>query len=332
MLNRLLHMGGAALLLASATFSGAEDRPPQNTASPSSGTLEIGGRFSSTDGDEARFERYRDLRNGANINLFYGRATASWTFDLKAKNAGYRDQAYALSFNSRRLKANAKFEQTPLNYGYGLRTPFDCTAGNCALDPAMRALVQSGSAIGVPTSANQLPAGSVYNSIARSFDLRSRRDTLTADLRISATDNLDLLFGFNSYKRSGSMPYGAAFAFRNALELPVTIDNRETDWTVGVEWASHQGMFHIEYQRLKFDQAIPSFTFDNPDFATDFCKYGLDNQPPGVCYDPSGYSNANGPATGRMSLQPSTSVDRIKWMGMVKLPICTSTTPAERRT
>jgi hypothetical protein len=325
MRNRLLlMMGSAALLLASVTYSGAEDKPQSGTASPSSGTIEIGGRFGSLDGDEARYERYRDLRDGANVNLLYSKATEKWTFDLKAKNVAYRDQAYTLAFNSKRLKANVKFDQTPLNYGYDLRTPFNCTAGNCALDAATRAQVQAKTAIGVPGTAAQLPVGSVYNSLARSFDLQSRRDTIAADLRISATDNLDLLFGVTSYKRSGSMPYGAAFAFNNAMELPITIDNRETDWTAGIEWASHQGMFHIEYQHMKFDQAIPSFTYDNPLFATDFCQTGIALQPVGTCFDPNGYSNGNGPAKGRTALPPSTSVERINWLGMVKLPARTT--------
>ena len=128
----------------------------------------------------------------------------------------------------------------------------------------------------------------------------------------------------SSYKRSGQQPYGASFAFNVATELPIVIDNRETDWTAGIEWASHQGMFHVDYQHQKFDQNVPSFTFDNPQFATDFCRYGNATNPPGVCYDPSGYSNGNGPATGRMSLPPSSSVDQINWMGMVKLPARTT--------
>ena len=60
MRNRLM-IGTAALLLASATFAGAQDKPQQATT-PSNGTIDIGGRFTDVDGDEARYERYRDLR------------------------------------------------------------------------------------------------------------------------------------------------------------------------------------------------------------------------------------------------------------------------------
>ncbi len=318
MRNRLM-IGTAALLLASAGFAGAQDKPQPETT-PSNGTLDIGGRFTTTDGDEARYERYRDLRDGANANFLYGKETANWTFDVKAKNIGYRDGNYKIAFSSKRVKFNAMFDQIPLNYSYEASSPFNCTAGACTLDAGLRTRVQSGTAVGVPQNAGQLSGGSIYNSIARPFDLQSRRDTIKADLRISATNNLDFIFGVNTYKRSGNMPYGAGFAFNNAVELPIVIDNRETELSAAVEWASHQGMFHVGYEHDKFNQNIPSFTFDNPQRATDFCRYGNPAGAPGTCYDPSGYTNGNGPAFGRMSQPPSNSVDTVNWMGMVKLP------------
>ncbi len=326
MRNRLM-IGAAALLLASAPFAGAQEKPQQEPEKPqqqpatvSSGTVDIGGRFTSTTGDEARYERYRDLRDGANVNLLYNKETPNWTFGVKAYNIGYRDGRYLLNFNSRRVKLTAMFDQTPLNYSYETRTPYDCTAGNCSLDPALRAAVQAKSAVGVPANVGQLAGGSVYNSIANPFDLQSRRDTISAQARISATDNLDFIFGVNSYKRSGNMPYGASFAFNVGTELPIVIDNRETELSAAVEWASHQGSLHLGYQHSKFNQNVPSFTFDNPQFATDFCRTGLPNQAPGTCYDPSGYSNGNGPAFGRMAQPPSNSLDTVNWMGLVKLP------------
>ena len=323
MRNRLM-IGAAALLLASATFAGAQDKPQQESTPSSSGSIDVSGRFTSTDGDEARYERYRDLRDGVDANFKFSKETANWTFDVKAKNIGYRDGRYELFFNSKRVKFNAMFDQTPLNYGYYTETPYNCTAGNCGLSSDLRTQVQNGKAVGVPQNVGQLASGSAYDSIANPFDLQSRRDTIKADLRISATDNLDFIFGVNSYKRSGNMPYGMGFAFNNASELPMVIDNRETELNAAVEWASHQGMFHVGYEHDKFNQSIPSMTFDNPQRATDYCKFGVAGQAPGTCYDPSGYTNGNGPAFGRMAMAPSNSVDTVNWLGMVKLPAKTT--------
>jgi Putative outer membrane beta-barrel porin, MtrB/PioB len=315
MRNRLT-IGTAALLFASATLALAQDKPQDQTAAPANGVIDIGGRITSTTGDEARYERYRDLRNGANINFLYTRETENWTFDAKATNVGYRDGRYTMNFNSRRVKASFLFDSTPLNYSYETETPYNCTAGSCTLDPTLRAAVQARTAIGVPQTVANLVTGSVYNSIARPFDLQSRRDTLAAEARFSATDNLDFLVGVKTYKRTGNMPYGSSFAFNVATELPVVIDNRETEIHVGAEWASHQGMFKVGYQHSKFDQNIPSYTFDNPQFAT---NYNL-NTTTVTGYDPSGYSNGNGPAYGRMAMPPSNTLDTVNWMGMVKLP------------
>ena len=322
MRNRLM-IGTAALLLASATLAAAQDKPQQATT-PSNGTIDIGGRFTSTDGDEARYERYRDLRDGVNANFLYNKETVNWTFDFLAKNIGYNDSHFELNFNSRRWKLTALFDQTPTNYAYYTRTPYNCGAGNCSLDANLRSQVQAKTAVGIPTLPAQLAGGTVYNSIANPFDLQSRRDTFAAELRFSATNNLDFILGVNTYKRSGNMPWGASFAFPVGIELPLEIDNRETDWTAAVEWASHQGMSRFEYQHQNFDQSISSLRWDNPQMATDFCRFGLAGQPPGTCWDPSGYTNGNGPAYGLMALPPSNSVDRFNWMGMIKLPARTT--------
>jgi len=330
MRNRLM-LGTAALLLASATCVWAQDTPQQKETAPTSGAIDIGGRFTSTTGDEARYERYRDLRNGANVNLLFNKETADWTFSVKATNVGYRDGRYAMSFNSRKVSATFLFDSTPLNYSYDTRTPYACTAGNCTLDSGLRAQVQASrgagptftnpsTIVGVPQTVAQLSTGSIYNSIARQFDLQSRRDTVAANIKYSATDNLDFLFGINSYKRSGNMPYGASFAFNDATELPMVIDNRETEINVGVEWASHQGMFKVNYEHSKFQQNIPTFTFDNPLFAADYCKTGISGAAPGTCFDPSGYSSGGGAAKGRLAMAPSNTMGTLSWMGMVKLP------------
>jgi hypothetical protein len=313
-------IAAVVLLLASATFAQAQ----QDTSS-SSGTLDLGGRFTSTTGDEARYERYRDLRDGANINLLFNKQTENWNFDIKAFNIGYHDQRYTLNFNSQRVKLNLFFDQTPTNYAYYTRTPFNCTAGDCSLDAGLRAQVEAGRAVGVPQNTGQLLGGTVYNTIARQFDLQSRRDTFAGEARLSATDNFDFILGFNTYKRTGNMPWGANFAFPLLMEVPLEIDNRETEMKVGIEWASHQGMFNATYEHAKFDQNIPTFRYDNPQRVTDFCEYGLSGQAPGTCYDPRGYIVATGgPNDGLMSMFPTNSRDTFSTTAMVKLPVNTT--------
>jgi hypothetical protein len=324
MRNRLM-IGTAALLLASATVAWAQGKPQEQTTTPSNGSVDIGGRFTSASGDEARYERYRDLRSGVNANVIFNKETENWTFNVKATNIGYRDQRYTVDYNSKRVKVSFLFDSIPLNYGYDLKTPYVCTTGNCALDPGMRANIQNargtGSTpvngttwIGVPQTLAQVQTGTSYNSIARTFDMQSRRDTVAADLRFSATDNLDLLLGVKSYSRSGNQPWGIGFAFNNLVEIPLVVDNRETEIATGVEWASHQGMFRVVYEHSKFSQNVPTLTVDNPIHATDW------NSTPGTGYDPNGYTNAHGAALSKMAMAPTNTLDTVNWLGMVKLP------------
>jgi hypothetical protein len=325
MRNRLM-IGTAALLLASATVALAQQATPQEqTTTPSNGSVDIGGRFTSTSGDEARYERYRDLRSGVNANLIFRRDTENWAFDVKAANIGYRDQRYAVGFNSKRLKAKVLFDSTPLNYGYDLMSPYACASGNCTLDPAMRTTIQTSrgtgatpinlaAIVGVPQTLAQVQTGTLYNSIAKPFDMQSRRDTFVADLRYSATDNLDLLLGIKTYSRSGNQPWGIGFAFNNLVEIPMVIDNRETEIGTGIEWASHQGMFRLTYEHSKFSQSVPTLNVDNPLHATNW------SSTPGTGWDPNGYTNAHGAAMSKMAMAPSNTLDTVNWLGMIKLP------------
>ncbi len=119
MRNRLM-IGAAALLLASATTASAQGTPQQETTPPSNGVVDIGGRFTSMSGDQARYERYRDLRSGVNANVVFNKETENWVFNVKASNIGYRDQRYTMDYSSERVKVSFLFDSIPLNYGYDL--------------------------------------------------------------------------------------------------------------------------------------------------------------------------------------------------------------------
>ncbi len=90
MRNRLM-IGTAALLLASATLArgaaeqAAGSRPPTRLERDPSTSA---GVSRPPTGDEARYERYRDLRNGANVNLLYNKETRE--LDLRREGAEHR--------------------------------------------------------------------------------------------------------------------------------------------------------------------------------------------------------------------------------------------------
>ena len=86
----------AALLLASASVARAQTPPtkPEPPAVPSLGLFDIGYRGGDVNGDEARFERYRDLRPGASTWFEINKRAQTYRFKADAFNVGYRDQSY----------------------------------------------------------------------------------------------------------------------------------------------------------------------------------------------------------------------------------------------
>src|SRR6187397_2601423 len=80
----------------------------------------IGGRFSSVDGDQARFQRYQDMRDG----LYFSGARyaidapeGDWAFRALADNVGWRDQRYAAGYErTGRFTVSGMWDQIPQFY------------------------------------------------------------------------------------------------------------------------------------------------------------------------------------------------------------------------
>jgi MtrB/PioB family decaheme-associated outer membrane protein len=347
MRNRIIL--SAAIVLVSAGIAIAQTPPPQakppaqptpaapaEPPLPSLGSIDFGARITGTDGDEARYERYRDLRDGVSSLFRIGKETDTYFVDASASNAGYHDQRYKLNYQRHRLNFDFQFDAIPLNYSYLTVSPWRVgDDGVLTIDQNLRQQVQNRTAVGVPCAPGAPPAScsnptqagqalanrSIYNTNLSGFEIVSRRDTTSIGLVYEATRNVDVNFSFASAAKSGHMPWGASFSFNNANELPLPLDNRTNDITAGVAWANQKGMFRLGWDGSFFNNQIQTLTWDNPIRATDF-NNGL--LPPNGPYDPSGYSNGNGPARGHMSLPPSNSMNVVSIMGLYKMARRTS--------
>ena len=125
-----------AFILAIAVSASAQDalpspRPapgpaPEPAANVAAGEAEFGGRISGIAGDSARFQRYRDLRDGPTLDRGrYGRTTPAWEVHAALEHAGYRDQRYIAAFNRYgRVKVSVEWDQVPLFYSRDTRTPY----------------------------------------------------------------------------------------------------------------------------------------------------------------------------------------------------------------
>src|SRR6476469_9411194 len=113
-----------ALLVTSATYAQAQDakpvsaQPQQAVSSftPQFGNVDFGYRGTSFTGDEARYNRYRDLRDGPYIDRFrFARENETTAFRAEARNVGYRDQRYFADLQSiGKVRASFEFNSNPL--------------------------------------------------------------------------------------------------------------------------------------------------------------------------------------------------------------------------
>jgi MtrB/PioB family decaheme-associated outer membrane protein len=308
----VLAAAGEVLAQPPASQSGTPPAQPAGgdagTETPSPLTIDIGYRASTVDGDRARFERYQDLRkNGLNLNVFGSGSGEGWAVDFGARNVGYHDQQYDASINARgKLRAQVGFFQLPLNYGFAedgfVQTPY--TAG-LLLDDATQAAAQLGRAVAWTANPTQTSA---WVAQAHPIDLASRRSQLDASLVYSPVPSLDVNAAVRTYSRTGSQPWGASWGFSQAAELPLALDNRTTDFTVGAEWARTRGGVQLSLDNSTFTNDSDVLTWDNPQASTD--------------------SLTRGAARGLMAVMPGNSMTTFRGAGVLHLPARSHVTAA----
>jgi len=337
----------AAVLLLLPHLAAAQAQPAQAPAA--TGTVDVGGMFTTADGDEARFERYRDTRDGAYTSLALNRETGSYLFDARASHIGYRDQRYTVDYSRRRLDFGFNWISLPLNYSYLTRTAYTTNGATLTLPDSAQGAVQGstnatndGTAVGVPCAPGAPPATcntpatvaqakanrSIYDTLANPFDLRHTRHTAAFAVNVAATSALALDAKVISSLRDGQQPWNASFAFNNAVELPQPIDQRTNDIGIGASWANRKGMVRVGWDGSWFNNSHQVLVWDNPIRLTDFNNGNtLFNCLPngtGGPWDCNGYSNGNGPAQGREALAPSNMMNVVSAVAMYKLALRTT--------
>jgi hypothetical protein len=308
----------AVFLLFSGCVAVAQQDSEGREPKPPTGDIDIGYRYTSTSGDSAQYERYRDLRDGVFSNATFSMETGKYLFNFHGQNAGYRDQSYESSLKSKRLNIQLFRNSTPLNYSYETSTPWvQSQPGVFTLSPTARAAVQSGKAVGIPGSVAAAQQTSIYQGLETPFRLQQLRDETGVKLKYMITKDFSLKGSFASSHKTGYQPFGMSFAFNNANELPLPLDNRTNDLSAGFDWVKPQAIFSASFDRSSFTNKFKQIEWDNPQRLTDFSN---GKTVPNGPYDPSGYSNGNGPATGLMSTFPDNSVSTVSLKGQYKMP------------
>jgi MtrB/PioB family decaheme-associated outer membrane protein len=303
MRTRLFVIG--ALLLVPAGFAQAQNQQQQvnptsgqmapaqgSVFQPTLGHVDFGFRAEDINGDKARYNKYRDFRQGAYLDRFsFEKETSTMFFRAEANNVGYRDQRYYAAFQDiGRLKASFEWNQVPLFLSADSRSLYTHQGGGVlAIGDAVQQTLQAAVAAG--TAARDLAIAQAAGG-AGGFDLRSRRDVGAFNLVYSINRDMDFKVDVKNTLRSGSQVFSFGFGtspgLNPSVELPAPIDDRTTDVRGVLEFANQKGMFAVGYTGSWYDNSIPTVRFDNPLRAVDI---------------------AGGPSVGQASWWPtSTSV------------------------
>ncbi len=256
------------------------------------GAVDFGARVTRIHGDQARFQRYRDLRPGVYAtNLLAGRRTEGWNVEAQAWNVGYRDQRYQVEVQRvGRLSASFLWDQIPLFVSRDTRTLYTQAApGGFRLEDSLQQQIQA--------TAKTLRD---FEDQATRFELRTVRNIGQADMVLSLNRAIDLAVTVKNTTRQGALPFGATFGFNNAVELPMPVDTRTTDVRTALEWANTKGMVRIGWDGSAFDNNVETVTWDNP------LRFGPDL--------------AGAPSQGRMGLPPGNTLTYVHGTGAISTP------------
>jgi MtrB/PioB family decaheme-associated outer membrane protein len=294
-LMRSMPIAALALWLTLPAAAAAQEAAPaEDTAgslfAPGWNEVEFGGRWTSTSGDAARFQRYQDLRSGVLVDgMRVSRETDVWSLQFGADNIGYRDQRYAVAYERTGLfSVTGLWDQIPQFYSIDTRTPYTPIGGTpIGLDDATQRAIQ----LGQTNSRAYIPQ-------AQLFEMRERRDTGLVSATVTPARAIDITGTFATSRHSGELPWGASFGFSNDVEVALPYDSRTNDLSLGAEWAGSRGLVRVAYDGSWYDNLEDTLVWDSP-----------------LRLDPI----VGGPAQGRMALWPSNTAHTVSAAGNLRL-------------
>ncbi len=252
--------------------------------------LDLGGRWTSVEGDPARFQRYEDLRSGVLLTDVRGERVdpgGAWSVRGTADNVGWRDQRFSGEYErTGRFVVSGLWDEIPQFYSVDTRTPYTGSGGTLELDDTTQRLIQ-----------NQQATLTAWVPLATQFDLRERRDIGNLRVKATPTREIDVTASFTTQRHVGELPWGASFGFGNDVEVALPYNSRANDFSLGTEWTNGRQMLRVGYTGSWFDNHDDPLTWDSP--------LRLDD-------------STSAPGRGRMALWPSNSAQTVSVGGYSK--------------
>lgn len=282
----------ATLLLIPALASAQDPARPGMTL----GYIDFGARGTSTKGEAARYERYRDLSDGLFLETarLYARKNA-WEFGFLGDHVGRKDQRLVGSATWQgRFDGYFMWDQIPMLLSRTTRTFYQGDVlNNGGLLQMSDAIQAAGQA-----NANNIPLLFTPEN-TQQFELRTDRHIAETGLEFRPSQGLMINGLFRNTQKTGGIPYGGSFGHSQLVETIAPIDHSFNDADAGVEYMHGRYLFRGGYTGSWFTNNVTDLTFDNPWRAVDSSSVS---------------------SRGRISLPPSNSFISFNGMATAKLP------------
>ncbi len=225
-------------------------------------------RFVGEERESAKFQEYRDLKDGVtgDLRLWYQQPNG-YFLGVGADEIGLDDQRYSLTggkYGSFRLELG--YDQIPHRFAFDAKTLYTGVGtGNLRLSDQLQLTLQ-----GTPNaSAAQVNTLRDFFTGANSVDLELLRKTGTANFDLMKFDPFFLRVEFSREHREGTRPLFGSFGFGNTVELPEPIDYDTTQLKLIGEYSKHPLYVNVTYYLSIFENNIGTLSFDNPFRAVD---------------------------------------------------------------
>ena len=268
------------LLLTSGLY--ADDNKPLSL----SGEINAVGKLADINGNEAKFNEYRNLDTGVygNIRLKYG--NDQYFLKLNANDIAYDTQNYKLEGGSYgKFKLYLKYNEIQHNFTYGAKTIFSGAGTN---------RLTTGAAFAIGTPSTYTPANL--------FDYSLERKQMEAGVKLDMLKPFYVDVSFAREEKDGMKPYSAALTTGGGsyfIEMPEPIDYVTNSLKAELGYAKNPLFLSLTYFHSEFSNDNQRLFFKNPYDANTF----------GASRDDY------------LTLPPDNKYDNVSFKGKVKLPL-----------
>jgi len=204
---------------------------------------EVTGKLLNIEGNEAKFNEYRDIRDGlyGSVHLNYD---SDFFFDFKASDIGYDTQHYRLDSGKwGSFKYFLQYDEIPHNITYGARSFYSG--------------IGTGDLVGIPnTNINTWST----------FDYSIKRKNYTGGVKLDFLKPFYVDISISREEKSGLKPTAAegGIGFGNMVELPELIDYSTNSLKLEVGYAKNPLFGSLSLFYSVFDNDNEILNFNNP--------------------------------------------------------------------